>query len=86
MHPQDPSSTPDVINRPLIHMHDCMCMFFWLKSGDKRARQYETGRQPQAAGWPRMWRAWLIDIGRSGGQQPAIMDGAMTLYYEQQLS
>jgi hypothetical protein len=32
-----------------------------------------------------MWRAWLTH-GRSGGQQPVIMDGAMTLYYEQQLS
>ena len=30
--------------------------------------------------------ACVADIGRSGGQQPVIMDGAMTLYYEQQLS
>jgi hypothetical protein len=30
--------------------------------------------------------ACMADIGRSGGQQPVIMDGSMTLYYEQQLS
>ena len=30
--------------------------------------------------------ACVADIGRSGGQQPVIMDSSMTLYYEQQLS
>ena len=28
----------------------------------------------------------MADIGRSGRQQPVIMDDSMTLYYEQQLS
>ena len=33
-----------------------------------------------------MWRAWLILAALSGGQQPIIIDSAMTLYYEQQFS
>ena len=59
-----------------------MCMFFWLKSGDKRARQGETAPGGRLAADV----ACVADIGRSGGQQPVTMDGSMTLYYEQQLS
>jgi hypothetical protein len=35
-------------------------MHVYVFLAQKRRQKSETRRQPQAAGWPRMWRAWLI--------------------------
>jgi hypothetical protein len=48
----------------------------------KRGQKSETA----PGGWLAADVACMAGIGRSGGQQPVIMDSSMTLYYEQQLS
>ena len=64
-----------------MHVH----VFLGSKAGTKE-RDRETAVHTAPGGWLAADVACVADIGRSGGQQPVIMDGAMTLYYEQQLS
>ena len=71
-----------VDHKPAAYTHACVCVF-WLKSGDKRARQGDSPRRPAGRG---CGCAWLILAALWWRSSRAIMDGAVTLYYEQQLS